>query len=53
MSRKGGKRTHWEPDVRKGMEIARKIKDIKEKLKKGADKRKINGFNPDDLRYKK
>ena len=40
---------HWEPDIKKGMEIAKNIKDLKHQLKDDADRRKIGGFNPSDL----
>lgn len=40
--------TNWEPDIRKGLDTANKIKNINEQLKSDADNRKIGGFNPGD-----
>jgi hypothetical protein len=40
---------NWEPDVKKGMEIQENLKEINEKLKADADRRKIDGFNPGDI----
>ena len=53
MSKDSVKNKNWEPDVRKGMEIALNINDIKQGFKDDADRRKIDGFNPGDLGYKK
>lgn len=44
---------HWEPDIRKGMEELKNIKDIKKKVKKNADKRAIDGYNSVDLEHMK
>ena len=49
MSKEKGKNQNWEPDIRKGIDEARKIKEIKQKIKDDADRRKIDGFNPNDL----
>ena len=38
-----------EPDIKKGLDIAKNIKDLKKQIKDDADKRKIDGFNPGDL----
>lgn len=46
------KNINWEPDVRKGMETVRDIKDIRQSLKDDADRRKIDGFNSGDLEHK-
>ncbi len=40
---------NWEPNIKKSFEIQNNIKDINQKLKDDADKRKIDGFNPGDL----
>ena len=42
-------KTNWEPDISKAFDIAKNIKDIKGKLKKDSDNRKIDGFNPGDF----
>jgi len=42
-------RVNWEPDVRKGMDKMRNIKDVKQRLKDDADRRKIDGYNPGDV----
>ncbi len=42
-------RTNWEPDIEKGLDDAKKIKDLKKELKDDADTRKIDGSNPGDL----
>jgi len=39
MSKDSAKNVNWEPDVRKGMQIANNIKDIKQGLKDDADRR--------------
>ncbi len=44
-----GRDINWEPDVRKGLDEAKNIKDLKESLKEDADRRKIDGFNPGDV----
>lgn len=41
--------TNWEPDIKKGMDIAKNIKDLNQQLKDDADRRKIDGFNPSDV----
>ena len=41
--------TNWEPDVKKGLEIEKNIKEINQQLKDDADRRKIDGFNPGDV----
>ncbi|MCJ7783836.1 MAG: hypothetical protein MUP41_07865 [Desulfobacterales bacterium] len=41
---------NWEPDIKKGLDTAKKIKEMKEQIKEASDKRKIDGFNPDDLK---
>ena len=53
MSKKSTKNVNWEPDVRKGMQIANNNKDIKQQLKDNADRRKIDGFNPEDVGFRK
>lgn len=53
MSKDRSKNVNWEPDIRKGMDTAKNIKDVQEGLKDAADKRKIDGFNPADSRGKK
>jgi len=53
MSKNSEKNTNWEPDVRKGVDIARNIQDTKRDIKDDADKRKIDGFNPRDVGQKK
>jgi hypothetical protein len=40
---------NWEPDVKKGMDLEKNMKEINEKLKEDADRRKIDGFNPGDI----
>lgn len=45
----GKEQQNWEPDVKKAKEMAENIKDLNKKLKDDADKRKIDGFNPNDL----
>ena len=40
---------NWEPDIRKGIETIKTIKDSKDSLKQDADRRKIDGFNPSDV----
>jgi len=42
-------RTNREPDIEKGLDDAKKIKDLKKELKDDADRRRIDGFNPGDL----
>lgn len=42
-------KVNWEPDVRKGMDTLRNIKDLNQQLKDDADRRKIDGFNPGDV----
>lgn len=49
---KDGKSTNSEPDVRKGLDDARKIKDIRQPLKEDADRRRIDGYNPGDTSRK-
>lgn len=44
-----GKDIHWEPDIKKGIDSLKNIKDIKDSLKEDADRRKIDGFNPSDI----
>ena len=45
----GKDQVNWEPDIRKGMDIAKDIKDLNQDLKDDADRRKIDGYNPGDL----
>jgi len=52
MSKDSNKNVNWEPDVRKGLDDLQNIKDINQKLKDDADRRKIDGFNPGDVRQK-
>ncbi|MFH1700862.1 MAG: hypothetical protein ABIE07_09775 [Candidatus Zixiibacteriota bacterium] len=40
---------NWETDIKKGLEDAKNIKDIKLPLKQDSDRRKIDGFNPGDV----
>ena len=40
---------NWEPDIKKGLDIAKNIKELNQKIKDDADRRKIDGFNPGDL----
>jgi hypothetical protein len=40
---------HWEPDIKKQLDIAKKINVLNKDLKNDADRRKIDGFNPGDL----
>ena len=47
-----GKDINWEPDVKKGIETIKNIKDIKDTLKQDSDRRKIDGFNPSDVSKK-
>jgi hypothetical protein len=47
-----GKDIHWEPDVKKGMDDLKHMKERKESLKEDADRRKIDGFNPGDVSKK-
>jgi len=49
MAKDKAKNQNWETDVRKGMEQAKKTKQLREQIKEDADKRKIGGFNPGDL----
>ena len=44
---------NWEPDVKKGMDIQKNMKELNEKLKADADRRKIDGFNPGDVSSRK
>lgn len=43
------KETNWEPDIKKGLDISKNIKELNQQLKDDADRRKIDGFNPGDL----
>ena len=52
MSKEKRKNQNWEPDIRKGLDEAKKIKENKKKIKDDADRRKIDGFNPKDLFHK-
>ncbi len=45
----GKEQINWESDIKKGLDKAKKIKDVNKELKDGADRRKIGGFNPGDL----
>jgi hypothetical protein len=45
----GKEQIHWEPDIKKSLDKANKIKDVNKELKNDADRRKIDGFNPGDL----
>ena len=45
----GKEQINWEPDINKGLDIAKNIKDLNQELKDDADRRKIDGFNPGDL----
>ena len=50
MSDDSFKNVNWEPDIQKGLDS---IKDIKQGIKDDADRRKIDGFNPSDVGQKK
>ena len=45
MGTKSKKHVNWEPDVRKGLDHIRNIKQIKSDLKSGWDHTKIEGYN--------
>ena len=53
MGKDRAKNVNWEPDVRKSMEIQSNLKDINQRLKDDADRRKIDGFNAGDVGSKK
>jgi len=43
------KHENWEPDVKRAKEIVENMKEIDQQLKDDAGRRKIDGFNPNDL----
>lgn len=45
----GKEQINWESDIKKGMDKAKKIKDVNKELKDDAVRRQIDGFNPGDL----
>ena len=49
MGKESAKNVNWEPDVRKGLDDLKNIKDINQSIKDDADRRKIDGFNPGDV----
>jgi hypothetical protein len=46
------KETHWEPDIRRALDDLDRMKDLKDRLKEDADRRKIGGYNPGDTGQK-